>query len=382
MDIASVLDDLSPTDLRARGSLKWTAPEEGVLGAFVAESDLPIAPAIRSALNDALDRGLTGYLPEHLEAQAARSCAAFQDRRFCWHVDPASIHTLPDVLTGMTFTALHLAPAGTPIVVPTPAYMPFLGLPAGIGAELRTLPMDRVDGRYTIDPERLERSLRGGGLLVLVNPHNPTGQVATRDELLRIAEVVDRTGSMVFADEIHSPLAYPGATHLPYASLSDDTARHTVTAVSASKGWNLPGLACAQLIMTNPEHLRRWGRTPLAVRHGTSPLGAVAAVAAYSDDGVRHLDQLVTYLDGGRRLFARTLADVAPQIRYAIPQATYIHWLDLRPLDVDPQTVADRVGVLGTDGAECGLEGFLRLTLATSQPIAQEIATRFGRLTA
>lgn len=380
MDIAAVIDHLSPSDLRARGSLKWTLPPDGVLGAFVAESDLPIAPVIRDALTDALDRGLTGYHPPYLETQVARACAGFQHERFGWSVDPAWIHTLPDVLSGLSFTAQHLTPESVPIVVPTPAYMPFLGQPAAIGRELRTVPMDRVEGRYVLDPGRLERALDGGALLVLVNPHNPTGQVATRAELLSIAEVVERTGSTVFADEIHSPLVYPGGTHLPYASLDDVTARHTVTAVSASKGWNLPGLACAQLITTSEEHRSLWDRSPGVARHGTSPLGATAAVAAYSPEGVEHLDRVVAYLDGGRQLFARALAELAPDIAYAVPQATYIHWLDLRPLGIDPRTVARRVRVLGTNGSDCGTDGFLRLTLATSQPIVQEIAERISQL--
>lgn len=380
MDIAAELDHLSPDDLRARGSLKWTVPPAGHLGAFVAESDLPLAPVVTDALGDALGRGLTGYLPPSLERRVGEACAAFQRQRFGWDVDPDGIQTLPDVLTALAFTATRLVPPDLPIVVPTPAYMPFLAQPAALGRRLVTVPMDQVDGRYRLDPERLADALAGGGLLVLVNPHNPTGQVATRDELTTISEVVEATGSTVFADEIHSPLVYAEATHIPYASLSDVTARHTVTAVSASKGWNLPGLACAQLILTTDEHRRDWHASPMVTRHGTSPLGAVAACAAYSPDGVAHLDRVVDYLDRGRQAFADTLRESAPGVGYTAPQATYIHWLDLRGLGVEPADVPRLTKVLGTDGSDCGTPGFLRLTLATSVPIVREIATRMSGL--
>lgn len=375
VNIERAMARIDVEQLRSRGSVKWSATSGDQLGAFVAESDLPLAPTIQQALADAIGQGLTGYLPTPLARVTAAACATFQQRRFGWEVDPAHVELLPDVLGTFAFTLGHLVDPGTPVVLPTPAYMPFLELPGAVGHELRTLPMDLVAGRSVIDPQRLAAALDGGALLVLINPHNPTGQVSTRDELLAIADVVERTGSTVFADEIHSPLVYSGGQHVPYASLDARTAAHTVTAVSASKGWNLPGLACAQLIMTSEEHRRRWNASPFVVRHGTSPLGAVAATAAYGTDGVTHLDAVLDHLQRGRGLFAARMAD-APAIGYTPPAATYIHWLDLRDTGIDPGEVAARTGVLGTNGSDCGTAGFLRLTMATSHAVIGEIADR------
>lgn len=375
INIERAMGQVDLEQLRSRGSVKWSVTSGRQLGAFIAESDLPLAPAIQGALADAIARGLTGYLPTPVARDTAVACATFQQRRFGWNLEPAHIELLPDVLGAFAFTLGHLVEPGTPVVLPTPAYMPFLELPGAVGHELRTLPMDLVDGRFVIDPQRLAAALDGGGLLVLINPHNPTGQVATRDELLAIADVVERTGSTVFADEIHSPLVYSGEHHIPYASLDERTAGHTVTAVSASKGWNLPGLACAQLIMTSDEHRRRWAASPFVVRHGTSPLGAVAATAAYGADGVAHLDALIDYQERGRDLFAARMAG-APAIGYTPPAATYIHWLDLRDTGIDPGEVAERTSVIGTNGTACGTAGFLRLTLATSHAVIGDIADR------
>nr|WP_246336301.1 aminotransferase class I/II-fold pyridoxal phosphate-dependent enzyme [Flexivirga oryzae] len=372
------MDRITVERLRARGSVKWSVTRGDQLGAFIAESDLPLAPVVTDAITGAVADGLTGYLPTPAAAATSAACAAFQQQRFGWAVDPSQVHLLPDVLGAFAFTLGHLVEPGTPVVLPTPAYMPFLELPGAVGHELRTLPMDQVGGRFVIDPERLATALEGG-LLVVINPHNPTGQVATRAELLQIADVVERTGSSVFADEIHSPLVYSGSRHVPYASLDERTAAHTVTAVSASKGWNLPGLACAQLILTSPELERRWKDSPFVTRHGTSPLGAVAATAAYSPDGVAHLDATVDYLRRGRDLFNDRIAQ-APSIGYTPPAATYIHWLDVRETGFGPSEVR-RAGVLGTDGSDCGTTGFLRLTLATSHAVVGEIADRLVKLT-
>jgi cystathionine beta-lyase len=59
-------------------------------------------------------------------------------------------------------------------------------------------------------------------------------------ELDAIAAVVDLHGGLVFADEIHSPLVYPGHRHVPYATRSAVTAAHTVTATSTSRRGTCP----------------------------------------------------------------------------------------------------------------------------------------------
>lgn len=378
-EIDDWMSELTPELLRARGSMKWSSTEPGEIGAFIAELDTPVAPVVLHALQSALGEANTGYLGPVLSARVASACAGFQHRRFGWAVDPEHILITPDVLGALLVTLRHLVPAHLPIVLPTPAYMPFLLLPELAGRELRTVPMTLDAGRHTLDPAQLEAALQGGGLLILVNPHNPTGQVADRAELQQIAEIVERTGSTVFVDEIHSPMVQAPADHLPYASVSETAAAHSVTAVAASKGWNLPGLPCAQLILTSGVHQQiARGIHPVAL-HGATPLGAIASTAAYSA-GIEHLDTVVEYLARGRAVFAAALAQSLPGAGYQPPEATYLHWLDLRPVGIDPATVRAGTGIWGTDGIECGAPGFLRLSLGTSHAIIADVAHRLGML--
>ena len=106
-----------------------------------------------------------------------------------------------------------------------------------MGREIIQVPLVESGGQLTYDLETLDAAIRAGGhLLILCNPHNPTGRVLDRGELTAIAEVVERHGGRVFSDEIHAPLIFPGMKHLPYASLSDITAGHTLTATAAACG--------------------------------------------------------------------------------------------------------------------------------------------------
>ena len=209
-------------------------------------------------------------------------------------IDADDVHAMSGVVHVLEFALRSMLPLGTPMVLPTPTYMPFLTLPAELGVDLRLVPMSSDGGRYTLDLPALRTALTTdvpdtGALLVLINPHNPTGRVFEPGELLAVTDLVEQTGATVFSDEIHAPLVYPGHRHVPYASLSPVAAAHTMTAVSASKGWNLPGLNCAQLILSADAHRDRWAEVSYWSAVGTSPLGAIASAAAYRD-GLAHLD--------------------------------------------------------------------------------------------
>jgi cystathionine beta-lyase len=239
------------------------------------------------------------------------------------------------------------------------------------------------DGRAALDLDGIDAAFRAGGhLLVLVNPCNPVGRVYGADELAAVAVVAQRHGGRVFADEIHAPLVYPGGRHIPYASVSPVAARHCVTAVSASKAWNLPGLKCAQLIVTSDADAQAWESSWPLYEHDASTLGAQATIAAYRD-GRAWLSDVVGYLDGSRHLLARLLAEHLPGVGYQVPEGTYLAWLDCRGLDLPPDLAAfflERAGVLATNGAACGDagQGFLRVNFATPRPILAEMIRQVG----
>jgi cystathionine beta-lyase len=139
----------------------------------------------------------------------------------------------------------------------------------------------------------------------------------------------------------------------------------------------VPGLACAQLILTGENARARWAKTDPEVAHGASPLGAVATVAAYTE-GADHLAAVVDYLDRGRVIFAQTLAESLPEAAFRPPEGTYLGWLDLRPTGCDPADVKKLAGVLGVNGRACGEPGHLRLNLATPHHVVREMAERLS----
>lgn len=372
-------DRIDIATLRRAGGLKWSLYPDAI-GAFVAETDFGTAPVVTAALHAAVDASAFGYLPEAMAGEMSAAYATWSADRYGWSVDPADVRPIADVVAGLTAAIEHVSAPGTAVILPTPAYMPFVTVPVALGREVIQVPSG-PGGQY--DLAALDAAFAAGGnLLVLCNPHNPVGRVLTPAEMQDIAAVVQRHGGRVFSDEIHAPLVFAGSRHVPYASLSPVTAGHTLTATSASKAWNLPGLKCAQVVLSNDTDRETWARVGQLVEHGAANLGVIASTAAYRQGGP-WLAELLDYLDGNRRLLGELVAELLPGVGYTPPQGTYLGWLDFRGTGVAEPAAwfLEKAGVAMTDGARCGDagRGFARFTFALPRPILREAIERMGR---
>lgn len=369
------LGDVTVASAQASGSFKWTELGCGLLGAGAAEMDFGTAPPVAAALREAVTAHAFGYLPPAVEREARAACAEWQRETHGWAVAPDDVRLLPDVVRAFHVAVEHFSRPGSAVIVPTPAYPPFLTVPPMLGRRVVELPMVADGGRYRVDLDRLDRAFTGGAhLLVVCNPHNPVGRVFDRAELSAVSAVVERHGGRVFADEVHAPLVYPGHEHVPYASVSTAAAAHTITATSASKAWNLPGLKCAQMLLSNDADRARWDRLNRLATDGTSTLGAVAATAAYRL-GRPWLRALIDCLDQNRRLLVSLLAEHLPRVRHTPPEGTFLAWLDCRDLAVPAPAAhfAAHGRVATLDGTDCGRPGFVRLNFGTSPEVLRSI---------
>lgn len=374
-------DALSRSQLSRPTSRKWSL-EPGTIGAWVAEMDFGTAPEVQEAIEAGVRDRLFGYLTPATAREVGDATSDWYERQYGWRPDPRRIHSVTDVLSALELAIRHFSRPESAVIVPTPAYMPFVTLPRTLGRRLLQVPGRFEDGRWTLDLERLDEAFAsGGGTLVLANPHNPTGRVLDRAELEGIAAVVERHGGLVFADEVHAPIRFEGE-HIPYASLSEATASHTVTATSASKAWNIPGLKAAQLILSAERHEQQYLADGLGHLAEPSTLGVVAAIAAYRHGGA-WLADVTAYLDRNRRELAELIDTLLPGVGFASPEATYLAWLDCSALELpgSPERwFRERAGVTLTAGALCGkgFEEHVRLVFATPAPILREIVTRLA----
>ncbi|WP_168581202.1 MalY/PatB family protein [Gephyromycinifex aptenodytis] len=381
MDLTRAFDAITIEQLTAAGSTKWSR-DPGTIGAWIAEMDFGTAPVVTEALHEHVRSAAFGYTPTSAKQDLSRAFAGFAERHYGWQIDPARVRPAPDVLAVLGAMIDHFTTGK--VIVPTPAYMPFLTLPGVHDREVIQVPLVREGQRWVYDLDALAAAFDDGGeLLVLCNPHNPVGRVLEREELLAIADVVESKGGRVFSDEIHAPLVFQGHTHVPYATLDERTAAHTITATSCSKGFNIPGLKCAQAILSNEADAARWAQRCGAVEDGASRPGIVANVTAY-DHGEPWLEGVLVYLDRNRRALQELVSTRLPGVGYTPPEGTYLALLDLREagLGQDPTDRLRSAGVSLTSGLACGEAGagHARLTFATPLPILTEIVERIARV--
>jgi cystathionine beta-lyase len=274
------------------------------------------------------------------------------------------------------------------VLVLTPSYPPFLKAIEEMGRRLLPVPAVRAGAGWAFDLEAARQlaARPGAKVLLLVNPHNPTGRVLRRDELLALGEVAEHHDLLVVSDEIHADLVLTGASHVPFASLSEPLAARTVTLYSASKAYNLGGLRCAlghvgpalvdQELAALPSHLLGALSTP----------AVGATLAAWSPEGNLWLERCLSRLRANRRLLAEWLAGEGA--RTAVggdpPEATYLAWLDFRRtgLGDDPaKRLLLEARVMMSPGREFGPggAGFCRLNFATTERLLHEILDRVAK---
>ena len=391
-------DRITVEDLVGKGGIKWAEDPE-VIGAFIAETDFGVAEPIRRALREMDARDLFGYAPPWMIRDLQQATAELYAREHGWEPPAEWIAPLPDVVAGFSAVLEMYADPRSPVILPTPAYMPFLEVPRLQGRRIIEVPMHRdpeAEIPWRLDLEELDAAFAqcqdAPGVLVLCNPHNPTGKVHTREEMLGIAEVVHRRGGRVFSDEIHGPVVYAGARHVPYASVSERAASHALTATAASKAFNIPGLRCAQLIFSNPDDAALWRERGTFVSKSASNPGMLATVAAYRDS-CDWAHETRDYLQGTRDELPSLLDEHLPGASMILPESTFLAWIDLSGVRsprlrealaagrTAQQLLLEEAKVSLTDGALCGRgsEAHVRLNFGMPRPVLREAFARMGR---
>lgn len=379
----SEFDELTIVELRRRRSQKWTNHPADVLPSTPAESDFPVAPAIREVLAAAVSDGDLGYA--HAETSGlAEAFAGFAARRFGWNVDAEMVVAVPEIMVGVAELLRVLTPPDAGVVITTPVYPPFFSVLAEVGRRTVEVPLLGPETAERLPLDGIRAAFAGGArVFLLCNPHNPTGYVATRDELLAVAEIMAEYDGIVISDEIHAPLTLAGGTHVPFGSLPEDATRSAIVLTSASKGWNIPGLKCAVAVAGSPQMRDALARLPVDLPDRVGHLGVLATRAAYAH-GEDWLDGLLTYLAENRGALETMLTERAPLVRYDPGGATYLAWLDCRELGLGDDPAAHflehgRVALMsGLLFGEPG-RGFARLNFGTTRALLDETVERIAR---
>jgi len=353
---------------------------ELLLRATLHDADSAVAEEISDAVREALAIGDTGY--PHV-GQLGDAFASFATGRLGWSPRSDWVFAVPDVMTGIVEVLLATTPHGSGVVISPPVYGPFFFRLGFIGRRVVEAPLRRLDdGSYDLDFEAVDQALARPDVsaYLLCSPHNPLGNVWSRDQLVTIADLCQRRDVQLLVDEIHAPLTMPEARYVPFGSIDHEMTERAFIFSSASKGWNIAGMKCGVAIAGSAQ-----GASVLAERWEAllcSHLGLLGSVAAFTQS-LPWLDAAVAQIDENRRLLARLLREQLPGIGYVPGSATFLAWLDCRHLGLGDDPAAaflERGRVALSPGADFGVQGagFARLNIGTSPELIGEAVRRIA----
>ena len=368
-------------DRHHTGSTKWSRYPADVLPMWVADMDFAAPPVIVEALQQRLLHPLLGY--SVAQDNLREAIVADLWHKYSWQVKPQELIFLPGVESGFNMALKALVQAQQNVVVQVPNYPPLRHAPGHWGLNKVELEFNaQADGTYATPLDALRESLKGGGALLLSNPHNPIGKVFAREELQAVADICAAQDAWIISDEIHAELCFDGRVHIPTASLSPEISKRTITLMSASKAYNIAGLKTSFMIIQDAALRERVNHARCGMVDSVNPLGMEATRVAYSEAGP-WLAELKIYLQANRDWLVNAVRTRLPGVTINVPQGTYLAWLDCTALDLpDPQQFFLEQGKVGLSaGLDFGdqHQQFVRLNFGCPRALLEEGIARMER---
>lgn len=324
------------------GSAKWneiekTLPgEKGDIIPFsVADMEFENAPEIKEGLKKYIDTYVLGYADPTEEYYEA--VCGWMKRHHNWDIRKEWIVRTPGVIKAFFTAVKAYTEKGEGVMLLTPSYYPMY---AAIDMNKRKqvcCELVNKAGRYEIDWEDFEAKakLPDTKLFILCSPHNPSGRVWTKEELLKMGQICIENHVVICSDEIHFDIIMPGYQHHVFSTVSEELAEHSVICTAPSKTFNLAGLQNSNIVIQNKElHDKFYG---VLLTEMTNPkcniLGYEANRIAY-EECEEWLKECLCVIDTNRKTVEAFMAEHFPTVTVTPLEGTYLLWMDFNSLNI------------------------------------------------
>jgi len=360
--------------------------EKDLLPFSISDTDFMIPDGTIKVLDEAVTRGFFGYTRwNHLDYK--KSISRWFQQEFACAIDPEWCVYSPSVIYSLSVCIQLLSQQGDKVVTFTPCYDAFFNCIGGNDRKLFGFSLTNQNEAFTVDFTALEKvfAAEKPAIFLLCNPHNPTGRVLTETELAQLIELCNQYHVAIISDEIHMDVRRPGQQHLPILKFIDHIEVPVVLISSASKTFNSPGLGGSYALFSDSDFREKF-LSILKGRDGLSsiPYPALLATMDCYNNQKKWVEELNQTVDEN---FAelKKIIDSDPRIHFAIPEATYLGWINIKDL---PFTMGELQNVLVKQekvaimkGATYGPEGdtYLRFNIGAPKEKIIDGAQRLMR---
>ena len=370
-----IIDRKNTSAIKLEG-LKEFWGRTDLLPLWVADMDFATAPFVTEAIRKRCDNPVLGYTTK--PESYYQAIMSWVKNRYGLEVEKEMINFVPGIVPGIGMALNAFTEKGDKVLIQPPVYGPFSWLNTRNERTLITNPLKWVDGMYRMDMEAFREQIKGCKVFILCNPHNPGGVVWTEEELQEVAEICYEEGVLVFSDEIHADLTLPPCKHRPFAMVSEKARMNSVTFMSPSKAFNMPGLTASHALIFNSKLRRKFRKYVEACELDMGHVFAFLAVEAAYSHGTEWLDQCLAYIQGNIDYVDAFTKQHTPKIKVIRPQASYLVWLDCRDMGLSQEALNDffveKAHLALNDGISFGKEGegFMRLNVASPRSVLEQ----------
>jgi len=383
-------------DRRGTNSMKWdTGPrymgklaadrfDKDTISLYTADMDFRCPPSVRDEIMKVAEHNIYGYtmLSPDVDMTYYNAVINWFGRKRNWNISPEDIYYVDGTIEAVKLAILAFTKPGEGVMFNRPIYTPFTRIIMSTGRQIVNSQLVNTDGYYTVDFDDFEEKAaqENTKMFILCHPHNPTGRVWSDEELVRMYDICTKHGVVVVSDEVHGDLTRKDVEFHPIATLVDG--KNLITCTSASKTFNLAGLKPTNVIVSDPDIKRTYGR--FIGMKMPSPFTIAAVIGAYNG-GEEWLDQLRDYLDGTIDWVIDFCKESLPKMKCIRPEGSYILWMDFRDYGLSAEEIHKKIYVDANVLLEGGNlfdpdqgDGFERACLPTRRALIKEAFERIA----
>lgn len=329
-------------DRRRNGSSKWLRmnelneqPKDDVIPMTTADMDFPTCPEIITAIQEYVATEVLGY--SNPTAGYLESVKNFFEKEYNYFIDEEWIVTTPGIVPALATSVRAFTEENEGIIVLSPVYNPFYDAIESQNRRIEDCALLLEDNRYYIDFEELEKLAKKDDvkMLILCSPHNPGGRIWTKAELQKMIDIALANDVLIVSDEIHADIKLNGHIHHVLSTVDKRIEDHSIICTAASKTFNIAGLQCSNIVISNPALREKFIDTNLATGvERANVLGMVATQAAY-EKCEDWLKEMIKVIEHNQNVVTSFFEGLSQKFKVMEQEASYLAWIDYSELNID-----------------------------------------------
>ncbi len=273
---------------------------------------------------------------------------------------------------------------GDNVLVLSPVYNIFYNSIINNHRNVKTSNLIYKDGSYSIDFNNVEEIMKDPKttLMIFCNPHNPTGNIWTKEELEKILILAKKYNVLVISDEIHASIMTPGKNYNSMFSI-EGYEDNVVLLLSASKCFNIAGLQASIALARNKDLRYKVWRGINTDECGENNFFCAEAHISALNDSRDWLSEMNQYVYNNKKYAYDFIKNNIKELKIIESDALYLIWVDIKELNMDSDEFVNTLrkynglyissgNIFGDNG-----KGFVRINLATSY---KNVVDGFNRL--